>query len=187
MSHHYNPSVYYKNLPDLQITKKEEFKKYNASVFQGLSIAELSIFVLFSMWDKLADHYVDHSGGKLSRDEIKSMLKIRAQRKQMTYEEYEKFLQKPTPENLEILSAINTKNNKKYVADINNENNENEYKEKSTSDENNNEINNNRSLSTETDVIRSIKKLIINVLDENDSDTSTESLLSVRDKNEKNK
>jgi hypothetical protein len=102
MSHHYNAGVYYKNLPALQESKVEEFKKYHASVFRGLSIVELSIYVIFGLWDQMADHYVDYTG-VMTRDEIKSMLKARAQRKQTTYEEYEKFIKNPTPEAREIL------------------------------------------------------------------------------------
>ena len=76
MAHHYNQSVYYKDLPALQESKIADFIKYKASVFRGLSIVELSIFLLFSLWDKLADHYVDYSG-KMTREEIKSLLKVR--------------------------------------------------------------------------------------------------------------
>ena len=75
MAHHYSQSVYYKDLAALQASKVQEFIKYKASVFRGLSIVELSIFILFSLWDKLADHYVDYSG-KMTREEIKAMLKV---------------------------------------------------------------------------------------------------------------
>lgn len=78
MAHHYNPSVYYKDLAALQASKVADFIKYKASVFRGLSIVELSIFLLLGLWDKLADHYVDYSGS-MTRDEIKSMLKVRQQ------------------------------------------------------------------------------------------------------------
>ena len=76
MAHHYNPSVYYKDLAALQASKIADFIKYKASVFRGLSIVELSIFLLLGLWDKLADHYVDYSG-VMTRDEIKIMLKVR--------------------------------------------------------------------------------------------------------------
>lgn len=75
MAHHYNQSVYYKDLPALQASKVQEFIEHKASVFRGLSIVELSIFLLFSLWDKLADHYVDYSGA-MTREEIKNMLKV---------------------------------------------------------------------------------------------------------------
>jgi hypothetical protein len=102
MAHHYNSNVYYKDLAVLQASKIEEFKKHKASVFKGLSIVELSIFVLFSLWDKLADHYVDYTG-EMTRDEIKDMLKARAQRRQTNYEDYEKYIKNPTPEARAIL------------------------------------------------------------------------------------
>jgi hypothetical protein len=97
MSHHYNPGVYFKNLPAHQATKVDEFKKHRASVFRGLSIVELSIFVLFGLWDKVADHYVDYSG-EMTKEEKMKMLKERATRRETTYEKYESYLQNPTPD-----------------------------------------------------------------------------------------
>lgn len=110
MAHHYNSGVYYKDLVALQAQKEEEFKKYKASVFRGVSIVELSIYLLFSLWDELADHYVDYSG-TMTKDEIKSMLKARAKRTQTTYEKYEEFISNPTPQAKELLfpSKIRTK------------------------------------------------------------------------------
>lgn len=46
-----------------QKSKEAEFARTRASVFQKLSVVELSIFILLGLWDKLADHYVDYSGG----------------------------------------------------------------------------------------------------------------------------
>ncbi|CAM9104618.1 unnamed protein product, partial [Ectocarpus fasciculatus] len=86
-AHHYFPSVYYTDLDKHQESQMEDFKKHKASVFQKLSILELSIFILFGLWDKLAEHYVDYTG-KMSREEIMEMLKVRAQRKETTYEQY---------------------------------------------------------------------------------------------------
>ena len=97
MAHHYSTTVFYRDLPKYQELKVEEYMKYKASVFRGLSIIELSIFILFSLWDKLADHYVDYSG-EMSREEIKTMLKTRAQRKEMSYDVYSTYLANPTIE-----------------------------------------------------------------------------------------
>lgn len=97
MSHHYNTNVYYKDLPDLQKSKSDEFKKYHASVFEKISILELSLFILFKQWDLIAEHYVDYTE-KMSKEEIIEMLKIRAVRKETTYEKYEHYLANPTPE-----------------------------------------------------------------------------------------
>lgn len=102
MAHHYNTGVYFRDLPDHQASQKEEYKRVRASVFQKLSIIELSIFIVLGLWDKLADHYVDYTG-KMSREEIKAMLKERAQRKETTYELYQAYLSNPTPEARELL------------------------------------------------------------------------------------
>lgn len=51
------------DLKEHQKSKEAEFARTRASVFQKLSVVELSIFILLGLWDKLADHYVDFSGG----------------------------------------------------------------------------------------------------------------------------
>lgn len=95
MAHHYNSNVYFRDLPAHQQTKIEEFKQFKASVFKGLSIVELSVFILLRLWDKLADHYVDFSG-TLSREEVKTMLRQRAQRVETSFEKYHAYLMNPT-------------------------------------------------------------------------------------------
>jgi len=102
MAHHYNASVFYRDLQAHQQTKIEDFKKYKASVFRNLSILEVSIFVLFGLFDKLADHYVDYSG-KMSKSEIMQMLEKRARTRETTYDIYEKYLENPTLENRKSL------------------------------------------------------------------------------------
>lgn len=97
MAHHYNTSVYFRDLPELQKSKVDEFKKYKASVFKGISIVELSIYVLLGVWDRLADHYVDFSG-TMSKEEIMHMLKTRAERVETSYAKYQAYLANPTKE-----------------------------------------------------------------------------------------
>ena len=97
MAHHYNPSVNHKDLAEHQLSKVENFKKYKASVFQKLSILELSIFLLFGLWDKLAEHYVDYTG-TMTKEEIAEMLKTRAKRKEINYDTYQDYLSNPTLE-----------------------------------------------------------------------------------------
>ena len=97
MAHHYNTSVYYRDLPDLQKRKNEEFKRYKASVFKEISIVELSIYVLFGVWDRLADHFVDYSNS-MTKKEVMAMLKDRAERVETTFDRYQLYLQNPTKE-----------------------------------------------------------------------------------------
>lgn len=97
MAHHYATAVYFKDLKTHQASKIDEFKKFKASVFRNLSIAELSIFILLGIWDKIAEHYVDYTG-KLSKEEIIEMLKVRAQRTETTYEKYIAYTENPTLE-----------------------------------------------------------------------------------------
>jgi hypothetical protein len=93
----------------------EEFKKYKASVFRGLSIVELSMFILLKQWKLLADHYVDYSGkmSKVGRalppslqqraligplctqDEIAKMLEQRAKKLEISHRDYMRWLSNP--------------------------------------------------------------------------------------------
>lgn len=102
MAHHYNTGVYFKDLPAHQASKVEEFKRHRASVFHTLSIAELSIFILLGIWDKLAEHYVDYTG-KMTKEEIIQMLKVRAKRVETTYEKYEEYYKHPSQEARQLL------------------------------------------------------------------------------------
>ena len=102
MAHHYNTNVYYRDLKAHQQSKIEDFKKYKASVFRKLSILEVSIFVLFGLWDKLADFYVDYSG-TMSKEEIIDLLRRRARTKETSYDIYEAYLKNPTLENRKAL------------------------------------------------------------------------------------
>ena len=97
MAHHYATAVYYRDLPAHQKNKVEEFAKYKASVFKGLSIVELSIYVLLGVWDRLADHYVDYSKS-LSKEQIMAMLRARAQRVETSYDKYQLYLANPSKE-----------------------------------------------------------------------------------------
>lgn len=97
MAHHYNTTVYYRDLSALQKSKEEEFKKHRASVFKEISIVELSIYVLLGVWDRLADHYVDYTHS-MTKEEIMLMLKARAERVETTYDEYQQYLKNPSKE-----------------------------------------------------------------------------------------
>jgi len=97
MAHHYSTSVYYRDLPALQKSKEAEYARTKASIFQKVSVVELSIYVLFGLWDRLAEYYVDYSG-KMTREEIMALLKERAQRTEINYDDYQEYLNNPTLE-----------------------------------------------------------------------------------------
>lgn len=89
MAHHYFMSVEHPDLERHQATRHEEWARRHASVFKELAVLELSIFMLLNRWTMIAEkHYVDYSR-ELSTAEIASMLKERAKRVEMPYEEYE--------------------------------------------------------------------------------------------------
>jgi hypothetical protein len=119
MAHHYASSVFYKDLPSYRETKNTEFKNAKASVFRGLSPPELSIYILFQLWDKLAEHYVDYSNS-MSKEEIIIMLKRRATLKELEYEDYAKYMAHPTPEMRKFLiSKIEKKFGGTGTAEVN--------------------------------------------------------------------
>lgn len=87
-THHYNTTVFHRDLPEYHKSKIPEFTRHKGSVFRKLSILELSIFLLAGDFKKLAEHYVDYTES-MTKDEIARMLEVRAKRKEMTYDEYE--------------------------------------------------------------------------------------------------
>jgi hypothetical protein len=121
MAHHYATTVYYRDLPAHQQLKIEEWKKSRASVFKTISIVELSIFILFGLWDELAKYYVDYTG-KMTKEEIIALLKIRATRLETTYEEYIEYLVDPSLESRNKL-RLNVAASKEEDKNNNNNNN----------------------------------------------------------------
>jgi len=97
MAHHYHTNVYFRNLSEHQKSKINEFKNTKASVFQKISIVELSIFILLNLWEKVADHYVDYTG-ELSRQEIIDMLVKRLKLQETSYDYYQNYLNNPSME-----------------------------------------------------------------------------------------
>ena len=89
--HHYATTVYHRDLSEAHKARIAEFAQHKASVFEKLSILELSIFLLAGDFKKLAEHFVDYSG-TMSKPEIAEMLQRRARCKEMSYDEYEAML-----------------------------------------------------------------------------------------------
>lgn len=89
MAHHYATSTYWRDLDEWDRKQLNEWKAHKASVFQHLSIVELSIFILLNQWDMVIDHWVDHTEGAMSRDDIKQLLITRCRRVEWKYEDYQ--------------------------------------------------------------------------------------------------
>lgn len=83
--------MYHRDLPEAHKARIAEFAKHKASVFEKISILELSIFLLVGDFKKLAEHYVDYSNS-MTKEEVATMLERRARRKEMSYEQYEAML-----------------------------------------------------------------------------------------------
>lgn len=89
--HHYATTVYHRDLPEAHKARIAQFAAHKASVFEKLSILELSIFLIAGDFKKLAEHFVDYSGS-MSKEEVAAMLERRARRKEMSHEQYEALL-----------------------------------------------------------------------------------------------
>lgn len=87
MTHHNAGHVYWLDLPEHQAKQHEEWAKQKASVFFGLDILTFTICVLCKAWPLLASRFVDYSG-KMSQEEIASLLEVRAQRREMEYDSW---------------------------------------------------------------------------------------------------
>jgi hypothetical protein len=89
MAHHYFGNVEHVDLSTHQATQHGEWARHHAAVFKQLSIIELGIFIHFRRFEMLVDkHYVDYAQD-LSKEELVALLRERAQRKEMDYEDYE--------------------------------------------------------------------------------------------------
>lgn len=71
MTHHYRTIVYFKDLPEYHKQIREKLIATKASVFHTISIMELSVFVLFGLYDELAKYYVDMTES-MTKEEIKA-------------------------------------------------------------------------------------------------------------------
>jgi hypothetical protein len=73
LSHHVAGNVYYRDIPQ-QRNKQNDWGKYHACVFRGLSVAEAAGYMLFKQWDILADHFVQYNDkpapNKLPEEEL---------------------------------------------------------------------------------------------------------------------
>ncbi len=89
MAHHNFGYVSHDRLSAHQATQHSLWARHQASVFQGLSTIEFGMNIYFGRFKKLAEqHYLDLTGN-LNVDEIAELLKTRATRKEMDYEDYE--------------------------------------------------------------------------------------------------
>jgi len=87
MAHHYSTQTWYSETYKYRAKIDADLKRYHGSVFEKVSIFELSIMLLFSQFDELANKFVDMSG-ELSHQQIVQLLRDRGKRKELTYEEY---------------------------------------------------------------------------------------------------
>eukprot|EP00930_Biecheleria_cincta_P039117 TRINITY_DN26908_c0_g1_i1.p1 TRINITY_DN26908_c0_g1~~TRINITY_DN26908_c0_g1_i1.p1 ORF type:complete len:879 (+),score=103.06 TRINITY_DN26908_c0_g1_i1:90-2726(+) len=87
MTHHNAGHVYWRDLPEHQAKQHEEWADRKASVFYGFDILTFTLCVLCKAWPLLASRFVDYSG-KMSQEEIASLLEVRAQRREMEYDSW---------------------------------------------------------------------------------------------------
>ncbi len=89
LAHHYFPGVTHDRLPELQASQRREWARWHGAVFKRISIFEIAVLLQLGRIDRLIDHhYVDFSG-ELDRDELVALFTRRAQRREMSYEDYE--------------------------------------------------------------------------------------------------
>jgi hypothetical protein len=84
MAHHHHLSVYYRDLPNHQRKQRDLWIKNKASVFQGLDVFTVSIYILLKAYPLLSRRYMDFSG-KMKLEDVELMLKKRANRRETRY------------------------------------------------------------------------------------------------------
>jgi hypothetical protein len=89
MAHHYFTAVEHVDLPAHQASQHAEWARHHAGVFTGLSIIELGIYMHLNQFEMLVDRYYVDYANDLDRDALATLLRERARRKEMDYEDYE--------------------------------------------------------------------------------------------------
>jgi len=85
MTHHNAGHVYWRDLTEHQEKQHEEWALRKASVFYGFDILTFSMCVLCKAWPLIAKRFVDYSG-KMSQEEIVSLLEVRCRRRESEFE-----------------------------------------------------------------------------------------------------
>lgn len=89
LAHHHFPRVTHDQLPELQASQVREWASCHGAVFKGTSIFEIAVLLQLGRIDKLIDRYYVDFSGELNRDELVELFTRRAQRREMSYEDYE--------------------------------------------------------------------------------------------------
>lgn len=90
LAHHHFSSIGHDALAEHAVVEQREWGRCHGSVFEKTTIFELSVLMILGRFDVLVrNHYVDYSEGALSQAELADLLKTRAQRTELSYEEYE--------------------------------------------------------------------------------------------------
>ena len=89
LAHHYFPNVTHDRLLELQPSQEREWARWHGAVFKGTSIIEIAILLQLGRIDRLIDRYYVDFSRELDRDELVALFTRRAQRREMSYEDYE--------------------------------------------------------------------------------------------------
>lgn len=89
LAHHYFPNVTHDRLPEMQPSQEHEWARWHGAVFKGTSIIEIALLLQLGRIDRLIDRYYVDFSGELDRDELVALFTRRAQRREMSYEDYE--------------------------------------------------------------------------------------------------
>ncbi len=88
--HHKSPGASHDRIVEHLQAEHQEWEYHHGSVFEKTTIFEVGIMTILGRFDTLArNHYVDYSNGSVSQDKLADLFRRRAQRTEMSYEEYE--------------------------------------------------------------------------------------------------
>ena len=89
LAHHYFTAVTHDRLPKLQPSQEREWARWHGAVFKRTSFIEIAILLQLGRIDRLIDRFYADFSGKLDRDQLVALFTRRAQRREMSYEDYE--------------------------------------------------------------------------------------------------
>lgn len=89
LAHHVRPAAAHDEYGALVTSEKPEWARWHGTLFKDTSIVEIAVLMQLGQFDRLIDRYYVDCSGTLNRDELVALFTRRAQRREMSYEEYE--------------------------------------------------------------------------------------------------
>ena len=89
LAHHVRPAAAHDEYEEVQSSEMAGWARSHGALFKDTSIVEIAVLMQLGQFDRLIDKYYVDCSGTVERDELVALFKRRAQRREMSYEDYE--------------------------------------------------------------------------------------------------